>query len=376
MRFLKKLLLGLGAVFAVALLALGLTLRYTAGCDAAPVAAAAAGGSTMQSIRYRCYGGPEVLALETVARPVPADDEVLVRVHAASLNPLDWHYLRGEPYLMRLEAGIGRPRDTRLGVDFAGTVEAVGKSVANFRPGDAVFGAADGAFGEYVTVRESRAVVHKPANVSFAEAAAIPIAAVTALQALRDKAAVKPGQKVLVNGGSGGVGTYAIQIAKAMGAEVTGVASTRNQALMQSLGADHVIDYTQANFTEGSERYDVIIDNVGSQPLLALRRVLAPQGVVVMVGSTDKGAWLGPLIPPLKALFIGPFVEQRYEMLLATMTPADLNSLAELLAAGKVRSAIDRRYPLAEVPAGIAYLEEGRARGKVIVDVVAEPPPG
>lgn len=367
---LKRILPGLGGMLLLALLGLGFAVSYTAGCEAGPPGELR--GPGMRAIRYRCYGDPSVLRLETVDRPVPAADELLVRVHAASINPLDWHFVRGEPYLMRLDSGLGRPDDPRVGVDFAGTVEAVGRSVTRFRVGDKVFGAADGAFGEYLTVRENRSVTRMPTEITFAEAAAVPIAAITALQALRDKAGIKPGQKVLINGGSGGVGTYAIQIAKALGAEVTGVASTRNQDLMRSLGADHVIDYTRVKFTGGEQRYDVIIDNVGTESLLALRSVLAPDGVVVMVGSIDKGAWLGPLIAPLKAVFIAPFVTQRYTMILAAMNAADLDTLAKMLAEGQIRSSIDRRYSLAEVPAGIAYLERGRARGKVVIDVIAE----
>jgi NADPH:quinone reductase-like Zn-dependent oxidoreductase len=372
MKLLKRLLAGVAALLALGTLVLALVLSHTADCEPAPpVAKGAPAGLGMMAIRYRCYGPPQVLALETVPRPAPAAGEVLVRVHAASLNPLDWHYMRGEPYVMRLDSGIGRPLDWRLGVDFAGVVEAVGPSVTRFRPGDAVFGGADGALAEYLTVREGGAVVLKPGNVGFAEAAAVPIAGVTALQALRDRAGVEPGQKVLVNGGSGGVGSYAIQIAKALGAEVTGVASTRNQELMRSLGADQVIDYTRTDFTQGTQRYDVIVDNVGNHSPLALRRVLAPRGVVVTVGSAAKGPWLGMFVNPLKALLVDPFVDQRFETMLASMNPQDLEAMATMLASGRVRSLIDRRYPLAEAPAGIAYLEGGRARGKVVVDVLA-----
>lgn len=369
MKILRRTLLGAAVLLVAGAIALGLVLSHTADCE--PPTPAARPGQGMQAIRYRCYGPPAVLALETVAKPVPAADELLVRVHAAALNPLDWHYMRGEPYFMRLESGLGRPRDPRFGSDFAGVVEAVGSSVTRFRPGDAVFGGADGALAEYLTVRESGAVALKPAQVSFADAAAVPIAGLTALQALRDKAGVKPGQKVLVNGGSGGVGSYAIQVARALGAEVTGVASARNQELMRSLGADQVIDYTRTDFTQGPQRYDVIVDNVGNHSPLALRRVLAPQGVVVMVGTASKGAWLGLLLNPLAALFVDPFVGQRFEMILASLNARDLEAMAALLDTGRVRTLIDRRYPLAEVPAGIAYLEGGRARGKVVVDVLA-----
>ncbi len=248
----KKILAGSLAILAAAIVALATALSYDARCGApAPVPQV---GPAMKAIVYRCYGPPAVLRLEDVAKPEPGDDQLLVKVHAAAANPLDWHYMRGEPYIMRLSSGLGRPAETRLGVDFAGTVEAVGKSVTRFKPGDTVFGGRTGAFAEYVLVREDRAVAHKPANVSFEEAAAVPIAAVTALQAVRDKGRVQPGQRVLVNGASGGVGTYAVQIAKSLGAEVTGVSSTRNLALVRSLGADHVVDYTQENFTEGARQ--------------------------------------------------------------------------------------------------------------------------
>jgi NADPH:quinone reductase-like Zn-dependent oxidoreductase len=323
----------------------------------------------MQAIRYRCYGSPEVLELAEVAKPTPADDEVLIKVHAASVNPLDWHYMRGKPYIMRLSSGIGRPADPRFGVDFAGTVEAVGKDVQRFKPGDEVFGGKSGALAEYVTVREDRALVLKPANISFEEAAAVPIAAITALQAVRDKGHVKHGQRVLVNGASGGVGTFAVQIAKSYGAEVTGVSSTRNVELVRSLGADHVIDYKQQDFTRGTQRYDVIIDNVGNHPLLAYRRVLEPDGIVVMVGGPSDDPWIGPLARPIRAAVLSPFVSQRYAMLMAEMNALDMGVLRDLLAAGKLKPVIDRRYTLPEVPAAIAYLEEGRARGKVVIAV-------
>ncbi|MBK6598016.1 MAG: NAD(P)-dependent alcohol dehydrogenase [Proteobacteria bacterium] len=326
----------------------------------------------MRATTYRCYGPPAVLTLETMAKSSPADDQVLVQVHAAGVNPLDWHYLRGEPYLMRASSGLGAPTDIRMGVDFAGTVAAVGKSVTQFRVGDEVFGGASGAFGEYVTVRESRALTIKPANVSFEQAAAVPIAAITALQALRDKGELKPGQKVLINGASGGVGTFAVQIAKALGAEVTGVCSTRNVELVRSLGADFVVDYTREDFTRADKRYDVIIDNVGSHGLLAYRRALQPNGILVLVGSNSRGKWLGPLIRPLQAFVLAPFIGQHLRPLLAEMQPADLAVIAAWMEQGVVRSVIDRRYSLAEVPEAIEYLETGRVRGKLVITVLRE----
>ena len=355
------------AGFALAVLGLAVVLGYDSPC-AAPEPLPA-GATTMKAIVYRCYGPPEVLALEDVAKPAPAQNEVLVKVEAAALNPLDWHYMRGQPYFMRLFSGIGKPKVARLGVDFAGTVEAVGKDVTLFKAGDPVFGGRTGALAEYVVVREDRALALKPDNITFEEAAAVPVAAITALQALRDKGMVRPGQKVLVNGASGGVGTFAVQIAKADGAEVIGVCSTRNVELVRSIGADHVIDYKQTDFTQGTVRYDVIVDNVGNHPLLALRRVLEPEGVVVMVGGSSDDQWIGPLLGPIGAAVLSPFVSQRFAGLLAEMNPEDLRELGELLAEGKLRPVIDRRYPLGEVAVAMAYLEEGRARGKVVIDV-------
>ena len=335
----------------------------------------AANTPTMKAVISRCYGGPEALEYVDVPKPVPTEDEVLVRVHAAAINPLDWHYMRGEPYVMRLESGIGRPKMQGMGVDFAGVVEAVGSKVTKFKPGDEVFGAAGGSLAEFVTVREVRNIVRKPSNVSFAEAAAVPIAAVTALQALRDKARVKAGDRVLVNGASGGVGTYAVQIGKALGAEVTGVASTRNVELVRSIGAAAVVDYTQQDFTHGSVKYDVIVDNVGSHSLRAYTRVMPDNGVVVLIGSTGKGAWLGPLGHSMLSLWQSLFVSQKAEMLMAQIEPQELSYLGDLLESGKVKSVIDRRYPLDQAIEAIDYLEKGRACGKVVVDVIAESPP-
>jgi NADPH:quinone reductase-like Zn-dependent oxidoreductase len=356
------------AVLCVALLAGG-AYAWLVGSVRAPAQVLAAGAPGMQAIMYRDYGGPEELHVETVAKPVPADDQLLVRVHAAAVNPLDWHYLRGTPYLLRIDAGLRYPQDPRLGTDFAGTVESVGTAVTKFKAGDAVFGGAAGAFGEYVLVRETRAVAAKPANVTFEEAAAVPIAALTALQALRDKGALKPGQKVLINGASGGVGTFAVQIAKALGGEVTGVCSTRNLGLVRSLGADHVIDYTKADFVDGARRYDLIVDTVGNRPLLEIRRALAPKGVLVMVGEQDMGNWVGPLLRPLRGLLLSLFGSRRFDVFLAKLPQADLAAVGELMAAGKVTSVIDRRYSLSALPDAIRYLEAGHARGKVIIDV-------
>ena len=325
----------------------------------------------MKAIVYCDYGTADVLRLEDIEKPVPADDELLVRVRAAAVNPLDWHYIRGTPYIMRLGTGLRKPAVIRLGVDFAGTVEAVGRNVTQFKPGDDVFGGRTGALAEYVTVRESRAVVPKPANLSFEQGATVGIAAITALQGLRDMGQVKPGQKVLINGASGGVGTFAVQIAKSFGAHVTGVCSTRNVDMVRSLGADEVIDYTREDYTEGSERYDVIIDNVGNRPLLDNRRVLKSDGKFVLIGGggPDAGNWIGPMAGPIKAFVVSKFVDQEMVMLLAQLNKDDLAFLSDLMQAGKVTPVIDRRYPLNEVPAAIRYLEEGHARGKVVITV-------
>ena len=349
---------------------LGVVVSWDSACEPAP--AVADGAQRMKAIMHRCYGSPDVLEFEDIAKPVPADNEVLVRVQAAATNPLDWHYMRGTPYVMRFSSGIGRPQNTQLGVDFAGTVEAVGRAVTRFKPGDEVFGGRTGAFAEYVVVREDRSIVAKPANITFEQAAAVPIAAVTALQALRDDGRLQPGEKVLINGASGGVGTFAVQIAKTLGAEVTGVCSTRNVELVRSLGADRVIDYTQEDFTQGAEHYDLIVDMVGSHALLDYKRVLTEKGRYVIVGGPD-GKWLGPLAGPLKAMFLSPFVHQEFGMMLAELNAKDLALLAGLMQEGKVVPVIDRTYPLAEVPEAIRYLETSRARGKVIISMAASP---
>jgi NADPH:quinone reductase-like Zn-dependent oxidoreductase len=334
----------------------------------APVESAVRPGR-MKAVTYHEYGSPDVLKLEEIDKPAVAEHEVLVRVHAAAVNPLDWHYMRGLPYVLRLWSGLSAPSRPRLGADFAGTVEAVGAKVSRFMPGHEVFGVKGGAFAEYVTVAEDGALALKPPNLSFEQAAAVPIAAVTALQALRDKGRVRPGQKVLINGASGGVGSFAVQIARSFGAEVTGVCSTRNVELVRSLGASHVIDYTREDFTQGSERYDLILDNVGNHPLSALRHAMTPAGILVIVGGPSNGPILGPLSGALKALLYSPFVSQDFRLILADMNAADLEALNELLQAAKIAPVIGRHYPLSEVPAAIAHVEEGHARGKVVIGV-------
>src|SRR6476660_8785305 len=323
---------------------------------------ASAPTNPMKAIVYCDYGVAN-LKLEEVEKPAPNDDQILVRVRAASINPYDWHFVEGTPYVMRaMGVGLRKPKDTRLGVDFAGTVEAVGKNVTQFKPGDEVFGGRDGAFAEYVCRRAVGAVAPKPAGLTFEQAASINIAGITALQGVRDKGKVQPGQKVLINGASGGVGTFAVQLAKNFGAEVTGVCSTRNVDLVQSLGADHVIDYTKEDFTKGDQKYDVILDNVANHSLSECRRVLKPNGIYVMIGGggANEQGWVGALGKALNAAVYSHFVKQKMGMMMANPSTKDLTLLAEMVQAGKLKTVIDRTYKsLSEVPDAIRYLEEG-----------------
>jgi len=351
---------------AITLALLALLVAYWTSSNTCSDRKTAAQGNQMKAIVYCDYGSPDVLKVEDIEKPAPGDDQVLVRVRAASVNPLDWHYMRGTPYFMRLGAGLRKPKVTRLGVDFAGTVEAVGRNVNRFKPGDEVFGGRTGAFAQYVLVREDRAVALKPANLTFEQAASVGVAAITALQGLRDKGQIQPGQKVLINGASGGVGTFAVQIAKSFGADVTGVCSTRNVDMVRSIGADHVIDYTKEDFTKSAERYDLILDNVGNHSLLESRRVLNPKGKYIMVGG-PAGRWIDPLPRAISALVLSRFVSQDIRLFLADLNQADLNILRDLMQAGKVTPVIDRRYRLTDVPEAIRYLEQGHARGKVVI---------
>jgi NADPH:quinone reductase-like Zn-dependent oxidoreductase len=357
---------GLLAILGVAISALVLVLSDTDACGPAPTLST--DKETMKAIVSRCYGSPDVLEYSNVEKPAIKDDEVLVKIHAASVNPLDWHEMRGAPYFMRLSSGLGAPQSTSLGVDFAGTVEAVGAGVTRFKPGDEVFGGRGGAFAEYLVIPENRALALKPDNISFEQAAAVPIAAISALQALRDKGQLQPGQKVLINGASGGVGTFAVQIAKSYGAKVTGICSTRNVEMVRAIGADHVIDYKHEDYTRGEERYDLIIDNVGNHSPLDNRSVLNPDGKLVIVGG-GAGNWLGPLMGPLQALLVSPFVSQELGLILARLDQDDLATLAELMHEGKVTPVIDRRFSLEEVAQAIAYSETGRARGKIVINM-------
>jgi len=325
----------------------------------------------MKAIVY-CDYGLDNLKLQEIEKPTPTDEQVLVRVRAASINPYDWHFLEGTPKVMRaMIGGLRKPKDIRLGVDYAGVVEAVGKNVTNFKPADEVFGGRQGALGEYVCVKADRAIAHKPAELTFEQAASVNIAGLTALQGLRDKGKVQPGHKVLINGASGGVGTFAVQLAKIMGADVTGVCSTRNVDLVKSLGADHVIDYTKEDFTKGNQKYDVILDNVANRSLSECRHVLTPDGKFVLIGGggANEQGWIGPLALPFKAMIYSMFVSQKMGMMMAQTSQSDLTYLAELIQSGKLKPVIDRTYKLSETKDAMAYLEQGHARGKVIIVV-------
>jgi NADPH:quinone reductase-like Zn-dependent oxidoreductase len=325
----------------------------------------------MKAIVQDVYGGPDVLELRDVPVPVPAEDEVLVRVRASSVNAADWHLMRGKPYFMRLVGfGIRTPTVQVRGMDVAGVVEAVGSKVTTLRSGDEVYGQGDmkkGTFAELAAVKES-SLSPKPASLSFEEAGAVPLAALTALQGVRDSGGVKPGHRVLINGASGGVGTFAVQIAKALGAEVTAVCSTRNVELVRSLGADHVVDYTRDDFTRAGERYDVVFDLVANRSLSALRRALAPRGTLVLSGG-GGGRFLGPMPLILRSVLVNLVAGQRLASLSESVNAADLAYLADLIEKGDVRPVIDRSYPLAEAAAAIRHLEDEHARGKIVITV-------
>jgi NADPH:quinone reductase-like Zn-dependent oxidoreductase len=324
---------------------------------------------TVKAITYHRYGSPDVLAFEEVDDPVVNDDEVLVRVRAASLNPRDWHFMRGIPYFMRLQFGLRAPKDMLLGSDVAGQVEAVGKAVTRVKPGDEVLAdVVTGGFAEYARVPETL-LAPKPASLSFEQAAAVPLAALTALQGLRDHARLRPGHRVLIIGASGGIGTFAVQLAKHFGAHVTGVCSGRNVDLVRSLGADHVIDYTREDFTRGGQAYDLIFQLAGTRSPAACRRALTPTGTLLPTSGDSKGRWIGPVDRMIKAAALSPFVRQRLVMFLAKRSGEDLRAMTELIASGTVAPVIDRTYPLSEVPEAMRHLETGRARGKIVVTV-------
>jgi len=321
----------------------------------------------MKAIVYDRYGSPDILRYEEIARPTPGDGEVLIRVRATSVNPYDWHLMRGTPYGLRLMTGLRKPKSRQLGVDVAGEVEEVGSGITELQPGDAVFGACKAAFAEYVCTPESSLVL-KPVNVTFEQAGCAAIAGFTAMQGLRDKARLQPGQKILINGASGGVGTFAVQIAKWMGAEVTGVCSTRNVEMVRSIGADHVVNYTQENFTRNGRRYDVVFDCIGNHSLLACRRALTPAGVCVMPGG-KSGRWVAPMPRFIAAPILSRFSSRKVVPVMAKWSKGDLTLIGKLIATEKITPVMDRSYPLREIPEAIRYLEEGHARGKVIVTV-------
>ena len=325
----------------------------------------------MKAIVQRAYGSPDVLEFTDIEEPTPKDDEVLVSIHAASANPADWHFMRGEPYFARLQIGLRRPRKYIRGYDLAGRVEAVGKDVTRFRPGDEVFADnAWGAFAEYACVREDL-VAHKPANLTFEQSAAVPLAALTALQGLRDRAGIEPGQRVLIIGASGGVGTFAVQIAKSFGAEVTGVCSTRNVDMVRSIGADHVIDYTREDFAQNGKRYDLVFQLAGTRSPGDIRRSLAPKGKLLLGSGESSGRRKGPIGRMIKSLVLSPFVSQKFIMFLEKGSGRDLETLKEMIEAGSVTPVIDRNYPLSDAADAVRYVEQGHSRGKVVISVNA-----
>jgi NADPH:quinone reductase-like Zn-dependent oxidoreductase len=321
----------------------------------------------MKAIVYHNYGSPDVLKCEEIEKPTAGDDEVLIKVRAASVNPLDWHFMRGDPFIVRLMiGGLLKPKFTRLGRDVAGTVEAVGRNVPQLKPGDEVFGVCRGAFAEYVCASE-KLLTRKPANISFEDAAAVPVATFTALQGLRDKGRIQRGQKILVDGASGGVGTFAVQIAKSFGAEVTAVCSTKNVDTARSIGADHVIDYTREDFTQSGERYDLILGANAYHSVFDYRRALSRGGIYVEAGGGGSQNLLGILLGTLLQSLLSLIGSKKICGFVAKLNKKDLDSLKDLLAAGKMVSVIDRRYPLADVAEALRYLEEGHAKGKVVI---------
>jgi NADPH:quinone reductase-like Zn-dependent oxidoreductase len=359
----------LGTIF-VALILWGFIAYWTSTNDCGRNAAAPA--NPMKAVVY-CDYGINNLKLEEIDKPTPTDDQVLVRVRAASLNPLDGHFVRGMLLARLMGGGLRKPKDTRLGVDYAGTVEAVGKNVSNFKPGDEVFGGRNGALAQYICPRADRGIALKPENMSFEQAGSVAVAAITALQGLRDIGHVQAGQKVLINGASGGVGTFAVQIAKYLGADVTGVCSARNLDLVRSIGADHVIDYTKEDFTKSDQHYDVIFDNVQNHTFSERRRVLTPNGICVLAGLGGAG-WRADTQTHLIRSFTTPlmskFTSQKFRFFIAQLNHGDMALLGDLMQSGKVTPVIDRTYKsLGEVKDALEYLEEGHARGKVVIDV-------
>jgi NADPH:quinone reductase-like Zn-dependent oxidoreductase len=323
----------------------------------------------MKAIVQDTYGSPDVLELRDIDKPVVGEDDVLVRVHAAGVDQGVWHLMAGLPYLMRISGfGLRAPKNPVRGYDVAGSVETVGENVTRFEAGDEVFGTCRGSFAVYACAKADR-LASKPANLTFEQAAAVPISGYAALQAVRDRGKVRPGQRVLIIGAGGGVGTFAVQLAKAFGAEATGVCSTTKMEMVRSLGADRVIDYTREDFADGRNRYDVILDIAGNRSLSHLRRALAPEGTLVIVGGEGGGRWFGGIDRQLRAHLLSPFVRQKLGTWISTERKEDLQALHELLEAGKVTPVVDRTFPLSEVPEAIRYLREGHARGKVVITV-------
>ena len=359
MKLRYKFAIGLLAIVAAGITAIALAMSHTADCE--PVPELSKDGEQMKAILARCYGAPDILEFTNVTKPSPASDEVLVKVQAASVNPLDWHQMRGSPYIVRLGGGLGAPTDPRMGVDFAGTVEAVGTDVTGFKPGDEVFGGAGGAFAEYVTVRETRAVVHKPANMSFEQAATVPIAAITALQALRDKGQLQAGQKVLINGAGGGIGTVAVQIAKTLEAEVTAVDSSAKLDMLRSIGADHVIDFNREDFTRNGVIYDVIIDVVGTSPFSRSLKSLQTKGRYILGNPRLPGM--------LKGLWTSMVSSKNVIIALAAYKTEDLVFLKDLIEAEKIKPVIDRSFPLERIADAHRYVETGQKSGNVVISV-------
>jgi NADPH:quinone reductase-like Zn-dependent oxidoreductase len=324
--------------------------------------------STMRAITYDAYGSADVLALTEIARPVPADEEVLVRVHSAGVERGAWHIMTGKPYLGRLAFGLRAPRNPVLGIEVAGTVDAVGSAVTRFAVGDEVYGFAKGSFAEYAVAREDR-LSAKPGNLTFEQAAAVPVSGATALQALTDSGRLQSGQTVLVIGASGGVGSYAVQIAKALGGEVTGVASTGKLDLVRSLGADHVLDYTSDDYADGSRHHDLVLDLAGNPTISRLRRALTPTGTAVITGGEEGGSFSGGMNRQLRAVALSPFLRQRLTMFIAKQRSSDLERLNALIETGQIVPSVERTYPLSEAADAIRRLEAGDVRGKLVISI-------
>ena len=319
----------------------------------------------MKAIVYTKYGSPDILELKEIEKPKPKDDEVLIQICAASVNPLDWHIMRGSPFILRIMTGLFKPRITRLGRDVAGKVESVGRNVTLFKKGDEVFGSSAGAFAEYVCASELKLVL-KPDNMTFEQAATLNVAALTALQSLRDKGQIKPGQKILINGASGGVGTFAVQFAKVFNTEVTGVCSTNNIEMVRSIGADYVFDYTKEDVTRTGKHYDIFLDCYANRSLLACKRVLNTGGIYIPVGG-PVNSLISILISSMTAIVLSWFVSQKFVNFLTKINKEDLTFISELIASEKVKAVIGKQYKLTEVPEAIRYIEEGHTKGKVVI---------